>query len=101
MIRTSANVKSRQVAAVIWNMASCSDLCCSGQSDPEVARNGTVSAWDSSGRLRVTVLRNPPHTGSRSWWECTSYSVLLVQPCWPELGSHSDSSSFYGRPQIG
>jgi hypothetical protein len=55
-------VKAQQVAAVIWNMANCPDLCCSGQSDPEVARDGTVSAWDSLGRLRVTVLRNLPHT---------------------------------------
>jgi len=30
-----------------------------------------------------------------------SYPVLLVQPCWLELGSHSGTSFFYGRPQIG
>ena len=49
-IRTSASVKAWQVSEVMRNMASCSDLRCSGQSVQDVGRDGTVPGWDSLGK---------------------------------------------------
>jgi hypothetical protein len=49
MMRTSANVKARQVSAVIWNMASSSHLRCLHRSVPDAVRDSTVAGWDNLG----------------------------------------------------
>src|SRR5208283_2443926 len=66
MMRTSENVKARQVSAVIWNMANSSDLRCLDRSALDAVRDSTVPGRDSLGRSPAGVLWSPPDAYTRS-----------------------------------